>query len=127
MRRGAVEELDGSGNERNLESMTILAGGETILSRLMSRSLLLDNVASRLMTGIRDGGVCGNGEGGVGGAVGEEEEEREEFRNRCFISSIASPFVIFDFGDELEGLENMFGLGFVGSRFVGRSGVLKLS
>jgi len=78
------------------------------------------------MTGMRDGGVRGSGEGGFGDVVGEGEE-REEFRNRCFISLMASPGVISGFGDELEGLENTFGLGFAGSRFVGRSGVLKLS
>ena len=78
------------------------------------------------MTGIRDGGVCGNGEGGFGEAVGEGEE-RAESRNRCFISLTASSVVIFDFGDVLEELENMFGLDFSGSRFVGRSGVIKLS
>lgn len=126
MRKGAVEELEGSGNERNLESMSMLAGGETILSRLISRDVLLDNVVSRLMMGMRDGGVCGRGEGGCGESVGEREG-RAEFRNRCFISSIASSVVIFDFGDELEGLEKTFGLGFAGSRFAGRSGVLKLS
>ena len=59
-------------------------------------------------------------------AVGEGEE-RAEFRNRCFISSTASSVAIFGFGDELEGPENMFGLEFTGSRFVGRSGVLKPS
>lgn len=126
MRKGAVEELEGSGNERNLESMSMLAGGETILSRLISRDALLDDVVSRLMTGMRDGGVCGKGEGGCGEPVGEGEE-RAEFRNRCFISLTASSVVIFGFGDELEGLEKMFGLGFAGSRFAGRSGVLKLS
>lgn len=78
------------------------------------------------MMGIRDGGVCGKGEGGWGEAVGEGEE-RAELRNRCFISAMASSVVIFVFGDELEGLENMFGLDFTGSRSVGRSGVLKLS
>lgn len=75
------------------------------------------------MTGIRDGGVCGNGEGCFGEVV-EEGEERAEFRNRCFISLMASPGVISGFGDELEGVENTFGLDFTGSRFVGRSGVL---
>ena len=126
VRKGAVEELEGSGNERNLESMSILAGGETILSRLISRGVVLDNVVSWLMMGIRDGGTCGKGEGGWGEAVGEGEE-RAELRNRCFISSTASPAVIFGFGDVLEGLENIFGLDFAGSRWVGRSGVLKLS
>ena len=126
MRKGAVEELEGSGNERNLESMSMLAGGETILSRLISRDVLLDDMVSRLMMGMRDGGVCGRGEGGCGEPV-EEGERRAEFRNRCFISSIASSVVIFDFGDELEGLGKMFGLGFADSRFAGRSGVLKLS
>ena len=75
------------------------------------------------MTGMRDGGVCGNGEGCFGEVVGEGEE-RAEFRNRCFISLMASPGVISGFGDELEGVENTFGLDFAGSRFVGRSGVL---
>jgi hypothetical protein len=126
VRKGAVEELEGSGNERNLESMTMLAGGKTILSRLTSRGVLLDDMVSLLMTGIRDGGVCGNGEGGVAEAVGEGEE-RVEFRNRCLISSTASSVVIVCFGDELGGLENIFGLDFAGPRFVGRSGVLKLS
>ena len=126
VRKGAVEELVGSGNERNLESMSAPAGGETILSRLISRGVLLGNLVSRLITGIRDGGVCGSGVGGGGESVGEVEE-RAEFRNRCFISSTASPFVTFGFGGELEGLENIFGLDFAGSRFVGRSGVLKLS
>jgi len=126
VRKGAVEELEGSGNERNLESMSILAGGEMILSRFISRGVLLDKVVSRLTTGIRDGGACGKGEGGWGEAVGEGEE-RAEPRNRCFISSMASSVVIFGFGDELEGPEKMFGLDFAGSRFVGRSGVLKLS
>lgn len=88
--------------------------------------MLLDNVVSRLVTGMRDGGVCGKGEGDCGEAVGEGEE-RAEFRNRCFISSMASSVVIFGFGDELEGPEKMLGLDFAGSRFVGRSGVLKLS
>ena len=120
VRSGAVEELEGSGNERNLESMSILAGGETTLSLLTSRDVPL------LMTGIRDGGVCGKGDGGCREVVGEGVE-RVELRNRCFISSMASSVVIFGFGDELEGLEKMFGLGFAGSRFVGRSGVLKLS
>ena len=106
--------------------MSILAGGETILSRLTFRDVLLDNVVSLLMMGIRDGGVCGKGDGGCGEVV-EEGEERVEPRNRCFISSMASSAVIFGFGDELEGLEKMLGLGFAGSRFVGRSGVLKLS
>jgi len=46
VRKGAVEELEGSGNERNLESTNILAGGETILSRLISRRMLPDNVVS---------------------------------------------------------------------------------
>lgn len=46
VRKGAVEVLEGSGNERNLESISMLAGGETILSRLISRDLLLDNVVS---------------------------------------------------------------------------------
>ena len=126
VRKGAVEELEGSGNERNLESMSILAGGETILSRLTSRGVLVDNVVSLLMTGIRDGGVCGKGDGGCGEAV-REGEERAELRNRRFISSMASSVVIFGFGDELEGLEKMFGLDFTGSRFAGRSGVLRLS
>lgn len=126
VRKGAVEELEGSGNERNLESMSILAGGEIILFRLISRGVMLDTVVSWLMTGIRDGGVCGKGEGGWGEAVGEGEE-RAELRNRCFISSTASLVVIFGFGDELEGLGNIFGLDLAGSRLVGRSGVLRLS
>lgn len=46
VRKGAVEELEGSGNERNLESMSTLAGGETILSRLISRDVLPVNVVS---------------------------------------------------------------------------------
>ena len=124
VRKGALEELEGSGNERNLESISILAGGETILSRLISWGAL--HVMSRMMTGMRDGGVCGKGEGGCGGAVGGGEG-RAEFKNRCFISSMASSVVIFGFGDEPEGLGKMFGLDFSGSRFVGRSGVLKLS
>jgi hypothetical protein len=126
VRKGAIEELQGSGNERNLESMSILAGGETILSRLISRGTLIDNVASLLMTGIRDGGVCGNGDGGCGEVVGEGEG-RAELRNRCFISSMASSVVFFGLGEESEGLEKIFGLGFASSRFVWRSGVLKLS
>lgn len=126
VRKGAVEELDGSGNERNLESINKLAGGETILSRLISRGVVLNSVVSRLMTGMRDGGVCGRGEGGCGEAAGEGEE-REEFKNRCFISAIASSVVIFDFDEGLGGLQKMLGLDFAGSRFVGRSGVLKLS
>lgn len=44
MRKGTVDELEGSGNERNLESKSKLAGGEAILSRLISREALLDNV-----------------------------------------------------------------------------------
>ena len=126
VRKGAVEELEGSGNERNLESISTLAGGETILSRLVSRDLLLDNLASWFMTGIRDGGVCGKGEGACGEAVGEGEE-RAEFKNRCFISSTASSVATFDFGEELEVVENIFGLDFAGSRLVERSGVLRLS
>ena len=110
-----------------MESISILAGGETILSRLISRDALLDSVVSLLVaTGIRDGGVEGRGEGGWGKAVGDGEE-RAEFKNRCFISLTASPGVIFDFGDELEGLEKIFGLDFAGSRLVERSGVLKSS
>jgi hypothetical protein len=83
VRKGAVEELEGSGNERNLESMSKLAGGETILSRLISREVLLGNVVSWLMTGMRDGGVCGKGEGSCGEAVGEGEE-RAEFKKSLF-------------------------------------------
>lgn len=106
--------------------MNALAGGEAIVSRLIFRGVVLDNVVSWQMTGMRDGGVRGNGEGGFGEVVGEGEE-RAEFRNRCFICSTAPPAVISGFGDELEGLENTVWLGFSGSRFVGRSGVLKLS
>jgi len=46
VRKGVVEELEGSGNERNLESTSMLAGGETILSRLISRGVVLANVVS---------------------------------------------------------------------------------
>jgi len=46
VRKGAVEELEGSGNERNLESTSMLAGGETILSRLTSRDVVFDSVVS---------------------------------------------------------------------------------
>lgn len=46
MRNGAVEELEGSGNERNLESTSILAGGERILFGLISQDVLLDSVTS---------------------------------------------------------------------------------
>lgn len=78
------------------------------------------------MIGIRDGGVCGKGEGWCGEAVGEGEE-RAEFKNRCFISSTASSVVIFDFGDDFEGVEKTFGLDFTGSRLLERSGVLNSS
>ena len=44
VRKGAVEVLEGSGNERNFESTSILAGGETILSRLISRDVVVDSV-----------------------------------------------------------------------------------
>jgi hypothetical protein len=126
VRKGAVEELEGSGNERNFESMNVPAGGETTLSRLMSRGVLLGNVVSWLMTGVREGGVWGKGDGEFGETVGEGEELAEP-RNRCFISSMASSVVTSGLGDELEELENILGLDFAGSRFVGRSGVLKLS
>lgn len=88
--------------------------------------MLLDNVVSLLITGMRDGGVCGKGVGGCGEAVGEGEE-RAEFRNRCFISSTASSVVIFDLGDELEVVGKILGLDLADSRLVERSGVLKLS
>jgi hypothetical protein len=57
------------------------------------------------------------------------EKGRSERSSGIVVSSLqqASSVVLFGFGDELEGLEKIFGLDFAGSRFVGRSGVLKLS